>query len=1606
MGRQTSPLTPNTRCSGEKKTIKRAGHADNLHAEIIARGGMGAAGVGLLVEAGVGGLFRVRDLVPGQPASRSALQVGDELQRIDGRDLLGMTLSQVCSLLTGSPGSSVSITARSAATRHKYVCKLVRQAAPKPSGPISKPQATAKAQGSASPAIASPSPSKEPCKFGAGPRLAWHADFREAPREHDRNAEEEPARRDSSGAACALAQTNERLKAELLRTRQELVGAQEQQQAVELVKGQHDNAIALLKARVAELGEQLEFEKRRGSKWKAAALALPRLEEEFHSLSLSFRMSQVEFTRNLNNLVQQEQELRGILHHRLEHEQATVDSMVAVERKRLNEARIEYEGMQHQIEHLNRSMQLEIARQQESHEAAMSRAAHNSSDQEARFKAMHADQQAKFKEQEENVRLMHSREIEALRTQNTDAHRQASAAEVALQAAREQIENARQQQQELRTEQARVINELHAAHSQVVQDLIKNYKDQMFRVEQEFSDRSSSAHLEQSSVLQETEQRAHALADEIEELRHDKEACVKALREEMEHTKSREMQALQRDHEASVEALQKELEKQRADADGVRRVLQECRTELAVKEEVAKRGSGESEKLLQAAADDAEKLELSLSLASRNIRELAADRNRCKAETAAVLSSANEVLMKTQDLEHELSKRKDLEAQLESLSAREKDTALQSKSDIQALTAKQAEIIQTLVARAENEKQALRAEMQKEVEGCKVVARQETESLQAVLQEQMETMKRAHDQTLQNLQQMEHLNRSMQLEIACQQESHEAAMSRAAHNSSDQEARFKAMHADQQAKFKEQEENVRLMHSREIEALRTQNTDAHRQASAAEVALQAAREQIENARQQQQELRTEQARVINELHAAHSQVVQDLIKNYKDQMFRVEQEFSDRSSSAHLEQSSVLQETEQRAHALADEIEELRHDKEACVKALREEMEHTKSREMQALQRDHEASVEALQKELEKQRADADGVRRVLQECRTELAVKEEVAKRGSGESEKLLQAAADDAEKLELSLSLASRNIRELAADRNRCKAETAAVLSSANEVLMKTQDLEHELSKRKDLEAQLESLSAREKDTALQSKSDIQALTAKQAEIIQTLVARAENEKQALRAEMQKEVEGILRNSRDLSCEIAMAIDSQREAERCFHVAFTLELRTLVSWVQSTQADVTNLMDALASEPAPQVLHLQSDFEMDESFSPGVLERHMEDRLAELEHSFHLRTFDRDQQQKHSDGLANELTRLCTENLALQTAITTQKQQLHAKDKIIMVLQQVVKDTNGSATKLSEELRLLQDEVVHLKQSYATELDGLEREHLPQVRLAGGVAVEVSTSSQNISVSASRTTPTHIELSPSSLHGLCDNMPAPSRSPPTLSPDVSFFQRLRDPSSWDGNRTIPTAQPLLQSPVFGIYPPSRRSPSAFLSSKQDGIHNDGQERSPVEGTPANRQIFSETFSELYRSIELRRENQRLRAALEQSRSLPQTSRISQGETCQVARVLPDFLQTQIHGSILDRRLLLPVDDSSSHTNLCRELEQSNKARDELLDTIQLQSDEILQLQQRFKSLLPPEITLQTRKPEYEIKASYDLANMQKALGSARKELEQSLIARNDLLR
>ena len=1427
---------------------------------------MGTAGVGLVVEPGKGGVFRVRDLLHDQPASRSQqLAVGDELQRIDGRDLLGMTLSQVCSLLAGSPGSTVSITARSAATRHKYVCKLVRQAAPRPAGPPAglQPPAAAQVRTAASPAASSPaavslSPSKGPSRAGVGPRLTWHADASEVPREHDQSADAARCDGDRDGAACAAARANERLKGELLRVRQELLAAQQQQQAAELIKSQHENAIAILKTRAAELEEELDFEKRRSSKWKAEASVLPRLEEELQSLSQSFRARQADFARTLSNLVQQEQELRGMLRHQVEREQATVDSLIATERKGLREARAECEAIQaramltqEQMKHL----QQETAHLQESHEAAMSRAQQNFSDREAKLVAMHADQEAKFKEHEETLRMMHSREIEALRAQNAEAHRQAAAADEALQAARTQFETAQQQQQEseaaLNAEHKRVLNELKDAHAKV-QNLTKNHEDQIDRVEKDFSERNSRAQ-------QESEQRAHALAQEIEGLRHDHEARVQTLREELEQKKSREMQALQRDHEASVKALQKELENQRTGAHGIKSALEASRTELAVKEAAAKHELEEISAFLQAAAHNVEKLEHDMSMVSRDIREMAAGRNRDKAEAAAVLSTVGEMLaktqdletelsrrqgletqiesllMKTQDLESELSRRQGLEAQIKSLSSREMDLAFQSKSDIETLTAKQAEMIKTLVARAENEKQVLRAEMQKEMEEYNVAAEQEKVSLETRMQEEKETMKRDHDQTVQNL-----------------------------------------------CKLKEQ------------------------------IACSAARERD--------------------------------------------------------------------------------------------------------LQR-------------------------------------------------------------------------REVAKD---------MLLRSAQLCL-------HEM----------------------------------------------------------------LQDSRDLSYEFAMAIDSQREAERCFTLAVTLELRSLVSWVQSTQVELNALVDSVSNESTPQVINLQPDFEVEECFSPGFLERDMEDRLLELEHSIQLSALDRDQQQVHIDRLENELTRLSTENLALQTAIVTQQQQLNErqksartieeeidrmmmiqteKDRIIKTMQQVVEDAHGTATMLSEELTWLQSEVEHLKQSYAKELVGLESEHSPHALLATEATVDASATSQTIaaqpvaepsfnrntagpavisveltsstdvalsdegpgpcitleredrfsnasksdkdhadglssvrtldliqrlkaselkmneakmqaevlqlqlrpvqeemseffrlimleqrldqkaafviskerldhkaafqtwrnslsgilpSASARSITPTHSELSPSSLHGWRENVTVQSRSL-----DFDIFQRLRDPSS-----TIPSAQSFLQSPVVGLTSPCRRSQSAFFPSpKQDGNQRDGQEG---EGIPANGRGFAETFSELYTSIELRRENQRLRAALEQSRSLSQSSRISHGERWQIARVLPEFSQTEMQVHSRDgsqstgRQLPTLADLSPSHTDLRRELEQANKARDELLDTIQLQMGEIVQLHQRLGSVPPAsEITLPTPETEDEIKASYDLANMQGMLNGTRDELEQSLIARDDLLR
>lgn len=90
---------------------------------------MVSGGVGVTVELD-NGRFRVKQLLPDTPAADSPLKVGDELQRIDGRDLMGMTVGQVAALITGPAGSNVSFTVRSSETRNKQIVKLQRKLGP------------------------------------------------------------------------------------------------------------------------------------------------------------------------------------------------------------------------------------------------------------------------------------------------------------------------------------------------------------------------------------------------------------------------------------------------------------------------------------------------------------------------------------------------------------------------------------------------------------------------------------------------------------------------------------------------------------------------------------------------------------------------------------------------------------------------------------------------------------------------------------------------------------------------------------------------------------------------------------------------------------------------------------------------------------------------------------------------------------------------------------------------------------------------------------------------------------------------------------------------------------------------------------------------------------------------------------------------------------------------------------------------------------------------------------------------------------------------------------------------------------------------------------
>jgi len=241
-----------------------------------------------------------------------------------------MLLAQVCSLIAGPPGSSVSISGLSAATKHKYVCKLVRQAGPKEEaaglqdvqcGSRRPPVAVASSTTGTAPAPVpnGHSPSRKIVSVGAD---STNPSQEFAPLAHQC--------KDLQG------QTNEKLRIDFGKLRQELPTAQQQLQMASLVKGRSENSICILKQRVEELDEKLEFEKRRGSTWKEGAMAVPHLEEEVHSLSENFRSQKLEFSTAIKMLEQQEKSLSSRLQRRMENEKDIVDSLVEPERAKVD----------------------------------------------------------------------------------------------------------------------------------------------------------------------------------------------------------------------------------------------------------------------------------------------------------------------------------------------------------------------------------------------------------------------------------------------------------------------------------------------------------------------------------------------------------------------------------------------------------------------------------------------------------------------------------------------------------------------------------------------------------------------------------------------------------------------------------------------------------------------------------------------------------------------------------------------------------------------------------------------------------------------------------------------------------------------------------------------------------------------------------------------------------------------------------------------------------------------------------------------------------------------------------------------------------------------
>jgi carboxyl-terminal processing protease len=66
-------------------------------------------GIGVMMSAG-NGVLKVDRVIPGSPAEKAGVKAGDQITKIDGVDVSGMTFQEAGSKIRGEPGTSVTIT--------------------------------------------------------------------------------------------------------------------------------------------------------------------------------------------------------------------------------------------------------------------------------------------------------------------------------------------------------------------------------------------------------------------------------------------------------------------------------------------------------------------------------------------------------------------------------------------------------------------------------------------------------------------------------------------------------------------------------------------------------------------------------------------------------------------------------------------------------------------------------------------------------------------------------------------------------------------------------------------------------------------------------------------------------------------------------------------------------------------------------------------------------------------------------------------------------------------------------------------------------------------------------------------------------------------------------------------------------------------------------------------------------------------------------------------------------------------------------------------------------------------------------------------------------